>query len=87
MHLLGSPGPTLGNTDLETESCGRGLSDGEIVSSMKNESDEQHLTGEVDSEISQDSLKCVLSDQAHFEEFRLTTPNNSVLVTSQRKTH
>lgn len=52
---------------LETGSC-RCLSDEEIVSSMKTESDEQHVTEEVDISMSKDTLKCVLSDQANLLE-------------------
>lgn len=43
----------------DTESYGRSLSDEAILNSMKTESDEQHLTGEVEVEISEDTLKCV----------------------------
>ena len=38
------------NTTTETEHCGRGLSDEEIVISMTTDSDE-HITGEVDVKI------------------------------------
>ena len=36
---------------------------------MKTESDEQRVTGDVDVEISEDTLKLVLSDEAHFGGF------------------